>query len=220
MSIYAGLYRCIPFGDLIWYDINGNNQQDPNENGVNGIRVDIFKRVNNTFVREQSTYSGHRPGTNSDDGYWKVCLPPGEYYAKYNVPGNLNAVIPLVGGSEFDSNVTDAFGRNTTNAFVLESCTERCDIDAGFSQQGGLVANDDILVSSLHAETDLEATGKVEFSYVSLIWETSSLTSGYFDIHRVVDNEEDQLIGRVYSCLLYTSPSPRDKRQSRMPSSA
>ena len=24
----------------------------------------------------------------------------------------------------------------------------------------------------------------------------------------------------VYGCLLYTSPSPRDKRQSRMPSSA
>ena len=26
--------------------------------------------------------------------------------------------------------------------------------------------------------------------------------------------------GEVYPCLLYTSPSPRDKRQSRMPSSA
>ena len=25
---------------------------------------------------------------------------------------------------------------------------------------------------------------------------------------------------RIYVCLLYTSPSPRDKRQSRMPSSA
>ena len=25
---------------------------------------------------------------------------------------------------------------------------------------------------------------------------------------------------RIYICLLYTSPSPRDKRQSRMPSSA
>ena len=25
---------------------------------------------------------------------------------------------------------------------------------------------------------------------------------------------------RPYNCLLYTSPSPRDKRQSRMPSSA
>ena len=27
-------------------------------------------------------------------------------------------------------------------------------------------------------------------------------------------------IGGPYTCLLYTSPSPRDKRQSRMPSSA
>ena len=27
-------------------------------------------------------------------------------------------------------------------------------------------------------------------------------------------------LDRLYNCLLYTSPSPRDKRQSRMPSSA
>ena len=27
-------------------------------------------------------------------------------------------------------------------------------------------------------------------------------------------------LGTAYVCLLYTSPSPRDKRQSRMPSSA
>ena len=27
-------------------------------------------------------------------------------------------------------------------------------------------------------------------------------------------------VGRAHTCLLYTSPSPRDKRQSRMPSSA
>ena len=28
------------------------------------------------------------------------------------------------------------------------------------------------------------------------------------------------VVRRRYTCLLYTSPSPRDKRQSRMPSSA
>ena len=32
-------------------------------------------------------------------------------------------------------------------------------------------------------------------------------------------SEADESLGRS-SCLLYTSPSPRDKRQSRMPSSA
>ena len=31
---------------------------------------------------------------------------------------------------------------------------------------------------------------------------------------------DDPVIKAVYTCLLYTSPSPRDKRQSRMPSSA
>ena len=33
-------------------------------------------------------------------------------------------------------------------------------------------------------------------------------------------NQVNNLIGFPYICLLYTSPSPRDKRQSRMPSSA
>ena len=32
--------------------------------------------------------------------------------------------------------------------------------------------------------------------------------------------EQDATIAQLENCLLYTSPSPRDKRQSRMPSSA
>ena len=35
-----------------------------------------------------------------------------------------------------------------------------------------------------------------------------------------VDDEYDSLNFKAYSCLLYTSPSPRDQRGSRMPSSA
>ena len=34
------------------------------------------------------------------------------------------------------------------------------------------------------------------------------------------DSEVDEITELFYACLLYTSPSPRDKRQSRMPSSA
>ena len=34
------------------------------------------------------------------------------------------------------------------------------------------------------------------------------------------DDFENLYKGQVSNCLLYTSPSPRDKRQSRMPSSA
>ena len=45
--------------------------------------------------------------------------------------------------------------------------------------------------------------------------------------NKVEDRRDPQLIafyesvfGKIKDCLLYTSPSPRDKRQSRMPSSA
>ena len=40
---------------------------------------------------------------------------------------------------------------------------------------------------------------------------------------REIESKRHDLViieDRVYDCLLYTSPSPRDKRQSRMPSSA
>ena len=52
------------------------------------------------------------------------------------------------------------------------------------------------------------------YSYLKLVGETGSITiasSGhvYFSI-----KEKDEV------CLLYTSPSPRDMRRSRMPSSA
>ena len=48
------------------------------------------------------------------------------------------------------------------------------------------------------------------------------------NIYKFFDKFEDRLgvvekgveFNLKYSCLLYTSPSPRDKRQSRMPSSA
>ena len=45
----------------------------------------------------------------------------------------------------------------------------------------------------------------------------------YYDLvagFDVFGNVAHQAATRLYICLLYTSPSPRDKRQSRMPSSA
>ena len=40
------------------------------------------------------------------------------------------------------------------------------------------------------------------------------------EISSLGGDEDDEISFEVLSCLLYTSPSPRDKRQSRMPSSA
>ena len=62
-----------------------------------------------------------------------------------------------------------------------------------------------------------------------LPWNPNRLEQRFGRIHRIGQKEvchlwnllaKDTREGDVYICLLYTSPSPRDKRQSRMPSSA
>ena len=42
---------------------------------------------------------------------------------------------------------------------------------------------------------------------------------GYETVDHIIENSELSSNG-IYTCLLYTSPSPRDQRGSRMPSSA
>ena len=44
--------------------------------------------------------------------------------------------------------------------------------------------------------------------------------AGYNDVNTI--NHEDMVlnVNNIWYCLLYTSPSPRDRQKSRMPSSA
>jgi|GEM_PF-2063209 len=140
LSWDAGYFKCVPVGELIWNDLNNNDLWDPNENGFNGVKVNAYRKVGGTFTLQHSTYSGHKPGTPSDDGYWKMCLPPGEYYFEYtNIPNDLVSVVPGVGFQEGrDGDITDAYGNNTTDLYELVSGDEVCDISAGFYTMGSI----------------------------------------------------------------------------------
>ena len=50
--------------------------------------------------------------------------------------------------------------------------------------------------------------------------ETINQVQPYGKLVRDASNRRILIMGELNICLLYTSPSPRDKRQSRMPSSA
>ena len=64
---------------------------------------------------------------------------------------------------------------------------------------------------------------------VKYLKEKHSVTHGYANMlahhHRgsdsdMVENKDDLVVNQYNGCLLYTSPSPRDVEESRMPSSA
>ena len=48
----------------------------------------------------------------------------------------------------------------------------------------------------------------------------NGINNSYANLRLFGHNENDVIVTLYRDCLLYTSPSPRDKRQSRMPSSA
>lgn len=136
----AGFYTCIPLGESVWYDINENSIQDSNENGINGIKVEIWRLDGGSFELYDLQFTGHKPGTASDDGFWKVCAPPGTYYINYIIPPF--GLVPVIANAGFndqiDSDLTGAFGPGTTDSFTVTSGDERCDIGAGYYPQGTL----------------------------------------------------------------------------------
>ena len=148
LSWDAGFYTCVPLGEIVWYDVNKNDIRDDIENGINGIEITLFRKVNGNWKFYDSQVTGHKAGTISDDGYFKFCPIPGEYFAYLNIQANgLVPVRPFQGNDNTkDSELTGANGEYTTSSFDLICGEERCDMGFGFypmASIGDLVWMDD-----------------------------------------------------------------------------
>ncbi len=144
-SIDAGFYKCIPIGDLVWYDINQNDVWDSNENGINSLQVNLWKNHFGNWLVWDNKYTGLKPGSPSDDGYFQFCAPPGEYYVEVIIPPlGLVRSRPNVGNNEeIDSDINSA---GQTAVFMVLSGQTKTDIGAGFypmAQAGNFVWSDD-----------------------------------------------------------------------------
>ena len=74
-----------------------------------------------------------------------------------------------------------------------------------------------------HSIFEVTSQGIVQNRMRHIEWDAAiftNLTRDHLDLHGSMENYLAAKKKLFISCLLYTSPSPRDKRQSRMPSSA
>jgi len=133
LSVDAGLFRCVPLGEMVWFDLNRNNIKDVDESGINGLSVQIFRKENDEWSQWEEVFTGNSTEASADEGFFRACVPPGEYYLKFDMPSESFAnVEPYVGDLFSDSDVTAANGLNTTDAFVVRSGEERLDLGAGY----------------------------------------------------------------------------------------
>ena len=137
-EVDAGYFVCIPIGDLAWYDANQNDLWDWNENGINGLKVTAYRKANNSneFIEWAQTYTGQEPGTPLNNGWWELCVAPGEYYVQFGTSLNgLVASQPNKGiYEEIDNDIDDFNGNNTTEILIFYSRDNNQNIDAGFYQ--------------------------------------------------------------------------------------
>jgi hypothetical protein len=133
-TVDAGYYVCATIGELVWCDYNFNDIWDPEENGINGLLVNLYRFQDGQWVLWDYTYTGHKPGTPSDDGWWQFCVNPGDYYVEIPIPPyGLVQTIANVGNDEYkDSDLEDAYGFGTTTSFTMYSGDVKLDIGAGF----------------------------------------------------------------------------------------
>ncbi len=138
LTIDGGLIICAEIGGYVWFDYNENDIQDDFENGINQLRVELYRLQGPDWLLWDVTYSAHKPGSPSDDGYYKFCVPPGTYHVKFvNPPTTLVAAVPNRGFNEnIDSDITGRYGPGTTDQIIVISEQVRCDVGAGYYIMG------------------------------------------------------------------------------------
>lgn len=191
-DVDAGFYPCAKIGEWVWYDVNKNDVRDKFENGLNGLKVNLYKRINNAWVLVESTFTGHKPGTPSDDGWWNFCVSAGQYYVEIETPPfGLVKARPNQGPDRSrDSDITDANGKGTTNSFTIANGQSKLDIGAGYYPQaviGNLVWMDE----NLNGQQD-DNEPKIEGAVVRAIDANTSevLSEAVTDVHGVYELDE------------------------------
>ncbi|MBK8562977.1 MAG: DUF11 domain-containing protein [Saprospiraceae bacterium] len=84
-------------GDYVWNDADNDGQQDPNENGVPGIIVNLYSS-DSTLIATDTT--------DANGGYFFPDLPPGNYYVEFEintVPPGFEPTTPNSGNDATDS---------------------------------------------------------------------------------------------------------------------
>lgn len=139
-TIDLGLVAQGEIGDYVWFDTNRNGIQDANEQGVNGIRLNLYKNGTTTIYATTETFTG---GPDNKPGYYLFDnLTSGDYYVQIELDSDHEVTIAEQGtepdAHELDSNAVNA--DNRTNVAIEIRPTNWVDhtIDFGIVRKGAI----------------------------------------------------------------------------------
>ena len=142
-SLDAGFYRCAKICGILYNDINESDSLNLNENGINGVRINLWQIVNGDTLFYGLTHTALRPGAPSDDGYYEFCVPPGTYFVEID-RADLPDYLP---GAPLATNNPETFNHFFEYGDLLSSYSidlvsndSYCNINQGFYCSGEIVS--------------------------------------------------------------------------------
>lgn len=127
-DIDAGYVKTASVGRFVWLDLNGNGLRNVNEPVIQDIPVMLYS-ADGTLVA--STLSLPMNAGSNTGNYRFNGIRPGEYYLSFQIPENYLLSESNVGDVDFDSDITNAFGRGTTDLFTVLPGENKLNLDAG-----------------------------------------------------------------------------------------
>lgn len=134
------------YGDRVWMDTNRNGLQDSGENGINGVRVELFRDngdnvpnpATDTLVGFTATYTEG----GKDGAYLFGNIGTGSYYAIVLAPSDTGVTLPNKGLDDVDSDGTSFIYKNRRAALMpvtkLDALEEDRTWDQGFYPRTGI----------------------------------------------------------------------------------
>jgi len=136
-STDAGIYIPVSIGDHAWVDEDGDGLQDAGEQNLTGVRVQLYRTVDDTEVTTDLNGTAFGTVTTDANGaYLFDNLRPDDYYVRFTAPNATDYVITLQtqgadGSIDSDPNgVATATG--ITGSYTLSSDEDNMSVDAGF----------------------------------------------------------------------------------------
>jgi hypothetical protein len=146
-------------GNRAWLDSHGNGIQDPGEEGISGLCVNLYDANGNLIARAAT----------DSNGYYGFNVQPGKYSIEFVKPPNLNFTRANVGGDNSDSDADPTTGR----AEVAVSSGDLT-VDAGMVYAGQASPTSDPASLPL-AQVGPVRSGRLIYSYIADYFQNSCL---------------------------------------------
>ena len=144
--------------------------------------------------------------------------------------GKINTLIKGCTLTQTTTSTSVASSSSSTILFVTLNSQIRAGMQVSYtSSPAGLlvssvveefVGNDRRTKVTLNTAQSISNSVEITFTATDAVFTNTGRYKDTSTFKLTITREEEMILSPAPSCLLYTSPSPRDKRQSRMPSSA